>query len=109
MDLLPRRENKANPFVPLIVNKDRYLDSAAETAVDQKALLTSPKVDQTAVTAANQAPLPTGNVAATGGNTGAAPIPPYLTPDQQTKLPIVANSLDPFLTSTNRNPFTRKI
>lgn len=101
MDLLPRRENKANPFVPLIVNKDRYLDSAAETAVDQKALLISPKADPNAVTAANQAPLPTGNIAATGGNTGAAPIPPYLTPDQQTRLIARANAAGIVLPSTN--------
>lgn len=76
MDLLPRRENKDNQFVPLIVNKDRYLDPAAETTTDQKALLGIPK--ETSVTAANQVPLPTRNVAATGGNTGAPPIPPYI-------------------------------
>ena len=76
MDILPRRENKDNEFVPLIVNKDRYLDPSAVTIEDQKALLGIPK--EASVTDANKAPLPTRNVAATGGNTNTPPIPPYI-------------------------------
>lgn len=37
MDILPRKENYTNPFVPLIANKDHYLDPAAFTILDQKA------------------------------------------------------------------------
>lgn len=32
MDLLPRRVNRSNPFVPLIVNKDHFIDPDANTA-----------------------------------------------------------------------------
>jgi hypothetical protein len=39
MDILPRKQDYANPFVPLIVNKDRYLDpiliAAAPTTSDE--------------------------------------------------------------------------
>jgi hypothetical protein len=31
MDILPRKQDYANPFVPLIVNKDHFLDPAATT------------------------------------------------------------------------------
>lgn len=38
MDLLPRRVSKSNPFVPLIVNKDHFIDPTATTAASKKAL-----------------------------------------------------------------------
>jgi hypothetical protein len=84
MDLLPRRESKDSPFVPLIGNKDRYLDPNAITVDDQKSLLIP--TDVTGVTAANQSPLPTGNIAATGGTTSTKTIPDYSTPQEQTKV-----------------------
>jgi hypothetical protein len=99
MDLLPRRESYVSKFVPLIVNKDNYLNPAAETVDDQKKLLIPPK--QTAVTAANNSTTPTGNIAATGGTTSTKPIPTYLTPQEQTKLVAQANPIGTVLPSTN--------
>jgi len=37
MDLLPRKESYNNPFVPLIANRDHYLDPVALTTADQQA------------------------------------------------------------------------
>lgn len=37
MNILPRKESYSSPFVPLIANKDHYLDPAATTPADQKA------------------------------------------------------------------------
>lgn len=37
MDILPRKESYNSPFVPLIANKDHYLDVKAVTLADQKA------------------------------------------------------------------------
>ena len=45
MDILPRKESFSNPFVPLIVNKDRYLDPAAKTYVDKSTLLNGVATD----------------------------------------------------------------
>lgn len=39
MDLLPRKTSKSSPFVPLIVNKDHYLDSSAVTNAEKAKLL----------------------------------------------------------------------
>lgn len=36
MDILPRKESYNSPFVPLIANKDHYLDIKAVTPADQK-------------------------------------------------------------------------
>lgn len=83
MDLLPRRESE-NEFVPLIVNKDRYLDPAAETTTDQTALLIPPQ--RSGLTAADVQLAPTRNVSATGGTTGVGVVPTYLTPAQQANL-----------------------
>lgn len=41
MDLLPRKVSKVNPFVPLIANKDHYLDSSAVTNAERNKLLVS--------------------------------------------------------------------
>ena len=40
MDLLPRKVSKSNPFVPLIANKDHFIDPTAGTA-DERRTLTS--------------------------------------------------------------------
>jgi hypothetical protein len=37
MDILPRKESYNSPFVPLIANKDHYLDIKAVTLADQQA------------------------------------------------------------------------
>lgn len=85
MDLLPRRENNNNQFVPLIVNKDRYLDPAAETATDQKALVVPPQ--RSGLTAADVQLVATRNVSATDlGTAGVRSIPNYPTPAQQANL-----------------------
>lgn len=39
MDILPRKESYANPFVPLIGNRDNYLNPNAVNAADQQKLL----------------------------------------------------------------------
>ena len=36
MDILPRKQSYSNPFVPLIANKDHYLDPGAFTVLDRK-------------------------------------------------------------------------
>ena len=45
MDILPRKESYSNPFVPLIANKDHYLDPAATTYVDKSTLLNGVATD----------------------------------------------------------------
>ena len=40
MDILPRKQDYANKFVPLIVNKDHFLDAAATNAVTRAAVNT---------------------------------------------------------------------
>lgn len=68
MDILPRKEAYANPFVPLIANKDNYLNpNAAITDADRKKLLL-PVADQ--VTVISQ---PTSDPAPVAATTATAP------------------------------------
>jgi hypothetical protein len=48
MDLLPRKVNKANPFVPLIVNGDHFIDPTATSRLLRDALAYPGRVQPTA-------------------------------------------------------------
>lgn len=47
MDILPRKENYLNQFVPLIANRDHYLDPAANTVAKQKTISSVALKDET--------------------------------------------------------------
>jgi len=48
MDILPRKESFSNPFVPLIVNKDHYLDPGAKSDLARASLGNTPFISPNA-------------------------------------------------------------
>jgi hypothetical protein len=77
MDILPRKVNKENPFVPLIANKDRFIDPTATTPADRRTLVSTNNSNSTGpatgVQNANQGqttPLPASQVQPRRGGLG---------------------------------------
>lgn len=77
MDILPRKVNKENPFVPLIANKDRFIDPTATTPADRRTLVSTNNSNSTGpatgVQNANQGqttPLPPSQVQPRRGGLG---------------------------------------
>jgi len=71
MDILPRRVNKSNPFVPLIANKDHFIDPTAKTPADRaKDTARNPNPIKPITSA------PTANDNSTGGTAESARVQP---------------------------------
>ncbi len=77
MDILPRKVNKENPFVPLIANKDRFIDPTATTPADRRTLVSTNNSNSTGLATgvqnANQGqttPLPASQVQPRRGGLG---------------------------------------
>lgn len=95
MDILPRKESYTNKFVPLIANRDNYLNPNATTISEQERLIL-PISDQTAVsnTSYNLIDNPNGTVGIRSARTATPPVPTVfagrtlnLTPTQATPVP----------------------
>jgi len=56
MDILPRKQDYANQFVPLIVNKDHFLDPAATDASTRNILSKNPSTTSISAKTGNNAP-----------------------------------------------------